>query len=553
MSGIGCRRSMVVFGLFACVYGAHAQDQASVDSGPKWGAHIDFEAKPGSKRSLGEADLFLPLVQNENTLVFGSLRGRFDDHDSREGNFGLGVRHMHDSGWNLGAYGYFDRRRTDNDNYFNQGALGAEILGRDWDFRTNVYHPIGDRAKGLGTVGGGAVTATLAGTVIQVVTPGSITREERALKGYDAEVGWRVPFFGAADHSQLRLYLGGYRFADGGMTVSGPRLRAELALAEVPGLWQGSQFFLGGETQHDDARGTQSFLSLRLRIPLGGKPERSRQLNMQERRMTTPVMRDVDIVTQSRITSSTPRLVETATATAGGQPITVLDSATTTGAGLPGAVAAAGANSTVVLSGVFNTSAITAMQPGQTLMGAGVLTVQTPSGRTAILTTPMATITGAVAGNNPTVALADNTTLRGLTITNVATGGIPNPFAVEGNAVTGATVVNSVLQSTGIAGGGTSFGLRFLNSSNLTVRDNTLMAVGATGTSAIGLQVLNSTGVLVTGNTMSATGGTVNEAIRIDTGSFVAGSTGNTIAAGICSTAGVSTGSIGLAGGATCP
>lgn len=110
-------RGLVLGGLAAFSLGALAQEQtqetSSDSAGPKWGAYIDFEAKPGSKRNIGEADLFIPLMQNETTLFFGNLRGRFDENSNVEGNFGLGLRHMLENGWNLGTYGYWDRRHTD--------------------------------------------------------------------------------------------------------------------------------------------------------------------------------------------------------------------------------------------------------------------------------------------------------------------------------------------------------------------------------------------------------------------------------------------------------
>ena len=522
----------------------------------KWGPHIDVELKPGTKRSLGEGEIFIPLVQDERTLFFGDIRARFDDSSNREGNFGLGLRRMLDGGWNIGGYGYFDSQHTESGSKFEQITLGLEALGRDWDARVNAYLPIGNTDHVIGTSGGGGTSAVLTGTTIQVTTPGAFTREERALQGYDAEIGWRVPFFDAEDHRQLRVYIGGFHFEDEVTNVSGPRVRAEFVIDQVPGMWNGAQLTIGLETQDDNVRGSQSFVSLRLRVPLGGGKKPRQELNAQERRMTAPIVRDVDIVTQARVTASTPTVVETASETTGGQAITVLSSSTTTGAALPGAVAGAGANSTVVLSGTFNTSGITALQPGQTLMGTGTLSVRTASGRTVNLITPGATITGAVAGNNPAVSLANNSTMTGLTVSNTATGGgTPNPFAVRANGVTGATVANNALSGTGNGGGGTAQALLITGaSSNITVRGNTLTAVGTVGLT-VGLNVVNSTGILVTGNTMSATSTNApnSRAIVINNGSFAAGSTGNTIAAGICSVAAAGTGSIGLSSGGSCP
>lgn len=235
----------------------------------KWGAHVDFEAKPGSKRNLAESDFFLPLMQTERTLFFGNLRGRFDNQSSREGNLGLGVRHMLEGGWNIGGYGYLDRRKTGNGNYFNQVTLGGEALGRDWDFRANAYLPHGQRVRDLGT----ASTATLSGTTVLV---SSVTTQERALKGFDAEIGWRVPLFDIDGPRQLRLYAGGYRFSDSTTRLSGPRLRAEFAVADLPQLWRGAQLVVNAEIQNDNIRGRQAFVALRLRVPLGGEKERPR-------------------------------------------------------------------------------------------------------------------------------------------------------------------------------------------------------------------------------------------------------------------------------------
>lgn len=125
--------------------------------------------------------------------------------------------------------------------------------------------------------------------------------EERSLRGFDGEIGYRVPVFHAGDHRQWRIFAGAYRFyAEGVNAVQGPRVRTELTFDEVPGLWQGSQLTWGGEFQ-DDVRGKTGFITARLRIPLqifgDGRPAAS--LTPMERRMTDPVIRDIDVVSRS--------------------------------------------------------------------------------------------------------------------------------------------------------------------------------------------------------------------------------------------------------------
>ncbi|HTH15619.1 MAG TPA: inverse autotransporter beta domain-containing protein, partial [Magnetospirillum sp.] len=318
--------ALAAFGVLAAGGAAAGED--------KWGAHVDLEGKAGTKRNLGEADVFLPLAQNADSVLFADIRTRMDDEQSREGNFGLGLRHMLDSGWNLGGYGFFDRRRSEYHNYFNQVTFGAEALSPDWDVRANGYIPVGRRSHDEDSLN----TAEISGST--VIFRGG---EERSLGGFDAEIGWRVPVFAADAGQNLRVYAGGYRFADDGVpTVAGPRARAEMVFDEVPGLWDGSRLALGAEWQHDSPRGSQGFLSARLRIPLQAESFSTSRLTPMERRMADPIVRDVDIVAQA----GTFGAAETATAS-NGNTLTVVSSATTTGANLQNALNAAGVNSTV--------------------------------------------------------------------------------------------------------------------------------------------------------------------------------------------------------------
>lgn len=226
---------------------------------PKWGAHLDLEGKLGNERQLGEGDLFVPLLQNDRTMLFGNIKARMDDSTSTEGNFGVGVRHMLDAGINLGAYGYFDRRKATYGSYFNQVTTGIEALSLDWDFRANLYTPEGRRSHEVESLN----TAAIEGTT--VVFRGG---EERSLRGFDGEIGYRIPVFKAEGDTQWRVFAGAYRFyADGVDMVQGPRVRTELTFDELPFLWEGSRMTWGGEFQ-DDLRGKTGFVTARLRIPL---------------------------------------------------------------------------------------------------------------------------------------------------------------------------------------------------------------------------------------------------------------------------------------------
>jgi hypothetical protein len=441
---------------------------------------------------------------------------------------------------------------------------------------------------------------------VQVTTTGSTTfqNQERALKGYDLEAGWRAPVWAAEADKQLRLYAGGYHFSDAGIRVSGPRVRAELTIAELPALWKGSQLTLGAEYQDDNARGGQGFVSARLRIPLGSDKAAGYKMNWQERRMAAPTVRDVDVVTQSRAVAvaSTPATVETATQTAGGQAITVLDSGTTTGAALPGAVAGAGNNSVVLLTGSFNTTAAVNLQAGQTLMGAGTLNVMTASGRTVAVTTPGATIASTDATNSTGIVnMANNGTVTGMTLTRTASP--TNNYGINAAGTTGVTISNNtislvnpagnsshgiraVLGASGVISGNTvsatgpsiavginttaaagitvsgnaatataplAYGL-FMNGGSGTLSGNTLTGISSNGSNNANGAVFDSgTVVTVTGNTLRASGGLNDFVIDAASTTFNPGSTGNVNNGGVCSAGVAITGSVGFTNGTTCP
>jgi hypothetical protein len=531
--------------------------QASSPSSSKWGAHLDLEGKIGNQRNLGEGDLFVPLLQGGTSMLFANVKARLDDSASSEGNFGLGVRHMLEAGWNLGAYGYFDRRRTEHANYFNQVTLGAEALSLDWDFRANAYLPEGRRSHNVDSLS----TATLEGTT--VVFRGG---EERSLTGFDGEVGWRVPLFEGNDSKQWRVFGGAYRFyGDNVNPVQGPRARTEFTFDEVPGLWQGSRMTLGGEFQ-DDVRGKTGFVTARLRVPLQvfGEGRLVASLTPLERRMTDPIVRDIDVVSRAGAFTSEPAVVSANGQTVG--TVTQLSSATTTGAALPGAITGAGSNSLVILSGSFSTTtnAVT-LQSGQTLMSGGsTLTVRSAGGRTATFTAPgsSGTIAGTVsAGNAATIEMATNSVVTGLTVTNTLAAGTLN--AVYVGAVSGATISNNTITATRSAAGANPVVAINLGgvSSNTTISGNTLTATatGGAGSETQGIRALAaSTNVTVSGNTFNSSGSalaTNDKTITADAGavSFVtAASTGNVVVNGNhnCSAA---TGTVSFTNGTTCP
>ncbi|MFD2206783.1 inverse autotransporter beta domain-containing protein [Kiloniella antarctica] len=272
----------------------NAEENTVLEPGPskKWGAHIEFEGKYGTDRHIGESSVFVPLYQDEKEMLFLDIRGKMDNHKSREANVGLGYRRIIDEDWLIGGYGFYDRRRSPEGNSFNQMTFGAEIMSGDFDLRMNGYVPFGDTIK------------TSAQHDSVQLNGSSITMkegEERAMKGGDVEIGHTLPWLSLTEDGsdEFKLYLGGYHFWENDLdSVTGPRLRAEYRLNDV--LMAGTRVSFNGEFQRDSPRGKQGFIGLKFRIPLQPDIAKKRaRLSKIERRMTETIVRDIDVVAQA--------------------------------------------------------------------------------------------------------------------------------------------------------------------------------------------------------------------------------------------------------------
>ncbi|MEQ8480944.1 MAG: inverse autotransporter beta domain-containing protein [Hoeflea sp.] len=261
--------------------------------GKKWRPHVEFSVAPGNNRTMGQVNLFAPLMQDSDSLFYADLRASAWTTDVQEGNFGVGYRQIvpgafFGSDAILGVYGFVDARHSEYNNMFYQGSLGAELITDRFEFRVNGYLPSGNQYV-VGTAPGGGVT--LNGRNV-VYSAGNLV--ERALPGFDVEAGVKIDFSEAA----IRLNAGYFRFERGDTLVEGPRFRAEVEI-EDPFGWDGAKLSIGGEIRDDKVRGTEASGLMRLRVPIGGpgKAELAdRQLSDLERLMTRRINRDEDVV-----------------------------------------------------------------------------------------------------------------------------------------------------------------------------------------------------------------------------------------------------------------
>ena len=103
---------------------------------------LGYSSKKGGSRNIGRLGFTLPIFQKMNSVLFLSIIGMKDTARHIEGNFGAGYRTLFNPNWIIGGYGFYDMRKTQNNNYLKQATLGIEALlandceymNVDWNF-----------------------------------------------------------------------------------------------------------------------------------------------------------------------------------------------------------------------------------------------------------------------------------------------------------------------------------------------------------------------------------------------------------------------------------
>jgi hypothetical protein len=266
------------FTAFSATLLSSAASFSSEDNFKNFEPVVDYNTKLGNNRNIYSMDFMIPLSQRADALTFADLRGVVTDQNTTEGNFGVGYRKIHDKKI-IGVYGFYDTRRSFTGFNYEQITFGGEILTKNWDFRANMYHPLSR---------GNLITDT--GLKIRVAADGRLIADsgqtfEKSLKGFDFEVGRRIPL---GEKRDLWANVAYYRFFSGNNTnIKGARLRAHTNL--TPWLR------LGYETLYDEARGHNHYADIRVRIPLGKSKKLIKHKGLRAR-MMEPIERDIDIV-----------------------------------------------------------------------------------------------------------------------------------------------------------------------------------------------------------------------------------------------------------------
>ncbi len=292
-------RALSSLSIVACVsvlasHGVQADDNL-------YDIHSYANGNVSSDKTFGELEFIVPLAQSKNTLLFLDARGLVDSRENLEGSIGAGICHIVNDRFIIGAYGFYDHRRTANDSNFDQATFGAELMSEKWDLRFNYYSAFDEtrRLSSIDTTVGQTTSFegsdlflsgnSLFANVTQVDTVLTTQTSERANDGWDAEVGYEI-------FSGIRAFAGYFNFNDNQVGLKGPKGRLEWNVADDISALKGANITLTGEFSDDDTRGSLFSGGIRLSIPFGKSKTTSTRHGLNKR-MTEWVRRSADVIT----------------------------------------------------------------------------------------------------------------------------------------------------------------------------------------------------------------------------------------------------------------
>lgn len=232
----------------------------------------------------GIYNLFIPLLQTDDSLLFTDLRIFDRSGSSFEGNVHIGYRRLLAGKEQMfGVYGAFDRKRSENQNLFSQLTLGLEYWNNNWFVGGNIYKPIGQSKKVFRE---------------EYDEDKSLDRNIVVNKYYEKELPGIDGEFGYSFTNNLTGYVGGYYFkAKDVATVAGPKARITYNYNKENGRILGVLDGVGVEigAQHDKPRGSTAYIGIKFKLGLTDLGKNS-NISGFERHMVDLVRRDPDIV-----------------------------------------------------------------------------------------------------------------------------------------------------------------------------------------------------------------------------------------------------------------
>jgi len=244
---------------------------------------------------IGQAGVFYPFRNTENSLWFTDFRYRISEDDVDEWNLGLGYRYKLDNVDNhiAGIYAYKDRRE-EYDHYWDMWTIGGEILTDEWDFRLNGY--ITEDEKVLAPFSTGSTSAYVNNSGRIVISPGKEVYY-KSMNGLDLEIGKRFTETETI-FKDIGIYAKLFRFFESDTpTLTGRQIRIDKQFGDRDKTtWK-----IGAQWRDDNIRGSETEATFAVSIPFGKGNTDDREAaasspEILEARMTEKPERDLDIV-----------------------------------------------------------------------------------------------------------------------------------------------------------------------------------------------------------------------------------------------------------------
>ncbi|MDO5674932.1 MAG: inverse autotransporter beta domain-containing protein [bacterium] len=310
-----------------------AQEVAASQTASKYpAAYLNFGARFGEEDLEGYSDMILPLLNNEQNIIFFNPRVSLMDEGANEFNLGLGYRRMVTDGLVLGGNIFVDSRESAHGNRFNQWGAGVELLSNSVDFRANYYdadngkEKIGSQTRESSETSVATTTSThtkrsnysdvyasghglwsdytqTTTTKYRTVTTTTLTQHwfdqyEAGMDGWDTELGFKLPL---PIGPEVRLF-GGYYSYDNPFGDDVDGLKARLEIKTGPYLALDAEVF-----EDETLNGSNFFVGARLQIPLSRDLSWSKFVDglvsmdhrsLDERMRSEMVQRDVRVQTK---------------------------------------------------------------------------------------------------------------------------------------------------------------------------------------------------------------------------------------------------------------
>lgn len=280
------RKSLLWHALFGVVIAipvpvkVHAD---TVQAENKYSANLEVEFKGGKNRSLVRPAVLLPLYQKDNLVTHFTGIALADTNNALEGNFGIGVRKMYKDNI-IGAFGFYDIRKSKRGNVIHQATFGGEWFREYFEFRANLYLP---QQKQFSLGSETASNVDQRGSTVEI-TNSSSEKFEKALRGFDLEIGGQAPFL-----DSLSARLAWYRFA---AEKEHSYMQDRNGVRGVVGYKFDDHIQVDAEVSYDNDRKSNYFLGLKLGYNFDKNNTDYSKLTRLEKKMTSIPIRDIDAV-----------------------------------------------------------------------------------------------------------------------------------------------------------------------------------------------------------------------------------------------------------------